>query len=110
MANATDLHLRNIHVVIFLYYHLLSNICVCKPTKLFDKLLHMEVEGVDDGASRFVVVVIDGYGGKATSNLSLLKHVHLNFRAEMLPQEVGRGTASYACPNHRCNSVCYILI
>lgn len=79
------------------------NVCVCKPTELFDKLLHMEVEGVDDGSSRLVVIVIDGYGGETTSNLTLFKHIHLYLWAEVLPQEVGCGTASYTCPHHRWN-------
>lgn len=75
--------------------------CVCKPTELFDKLLHVEVEGVNDGASRLVVVMIDGYSGKAASDLPLLEHVHLDLRAKVLAHEMGRGAASYPRPDHR---------
>lgn len=74
------------------------------PTKLFDKLLHVEVERVDDGASGLVVIVIDCYRGEATSDLSLFKHVHLNLRAEVLPQEMSCGTASNPSPDHSCVS------
>lgn len=61
----------------------------------------MEVEGVNDGSSRLVVFVIDGYGGETTSDLSLLEHVHLDLRAKVLPQEMCCGTATYPRPDHR---------
>lgn len=73
---------------------------MCQPTKLFDKILHVEVEGVNDGTSRLVVIVIDSYGGETASDLALLKHVHLDFRAKVLPQEMGCGTASYPSSDH----------
>ncbi|TNN66452.1 hypothetical protein EYF80_023360 [Liparis tanakae] len=72
-----------------------------KHHDLFDKLLHVEVEGVNDGTSRLVVVVINGYSGKTASDRPLLKHVYLDLRAKVLPQEMGCGTASYPRPDHR---------
>lgn len=76
-------------------------VCVFKPTQHFDKLLHVEVEGVNDGTSGLVVMVIDGDGGETTSNLPLLKHIHLDLGPKVLPQEMGRGAASYPRPDHR---------
>ena len=76
-------------------------LCVSKPTKLFDKLLHVEVEGVNDGTSRLIVIVIDGHSGETTPDFTLFEHIDLYLRAKVLPQEVGRGTATYPCPDHR---------
>lgn len=75
--------------------------CVREPTELFDKLLHVEVEGVNDGSSRLVVVMVDGYSGETASDVALFKHIHLDLRTKVLPQEVSRGAASYPCPDHR---------
>ena len=62
-----------------------SYACVFKPTQHFDKLLHVEIERVNDGTSGLVVIVIDGDGGETTSNLPLLKHVHLDLGPKVLP-------------------------
>lgn len=61
----------------------------------------MQVEGVNNGTPRLIVVVIDGYSGEAASNRSLLKDIHLDLRAKVLPQEMGCGAASYTRPDHR---------
>lgn len=62
----------------------------------------MEIEGVNDGSSRLVVIVIDSHSGKAASDLPLLIHIHLDLGAKVLPEEMGCSTASYSCPDHRC--------
>lgn len=46
-------------------------------------------------------MMIDGHGGETASDLPLLKHVHLDLGAKVLPQEIGRGAASYPRPDHR---------
>lgn len=69
-------------------------------TELFDELLHVEVEGVDDGAPRLVVIVVDCYSCEPASDLALLVHVHLHIRAKVLAKEMGGGAASNPCSNH----------
>ena len=61
----------------------------------------MQVEGVDDGASRLIVIVIDGYSSETTSNVTLFENVHLHLGAKVLPQEMGRGAASNPRADHR---------
>lgn len=61
----------------------------------------MKVEGVYDGAPRLVVMVIDRHCGEAASHLPFLKHVDLDLRAKVLPQEVCRGAASDTGPDNR---------
>lgn len=70
-------------------------------TELLDEVLHVKVEGVNDGTSRLVVIVIDGHGGQATSDLSLLVHINLDLRAKVLAQEMRSGAASNPCTDHR---------
>lgn len=60
----------------------------------------MEVERVNDGTSRLVVVVIDGHSSKSASDLPLLEHINLDLWAKVLPQKMGCCTASYPCPDH----------
>lgn len=59
---------------------------------------------MNNGTTRLIVLVIDGYSGETTSDLPLLKYVNLDLRAKVLPQEMGRGAASYPCPDHRWNA------
>ena len=62
----------------------------------------MEIEGVNDGASGFVVIVIDSDCGKSTPDLLLLEHINLDLWSEMLAQEVGcRGTTD-PCTYNGC--------
>lgn len=60
----------------------------------------MEVEGVNNRASRLVVVVIDGHSGQTASDLPLLEHIHLDLWAKVLPQKMGCCTASYPRTDH----------
>lgn len=75
--------------------------CVCVTlTELFHKLLHVKVEGVDDGTPRLIVVVIDCHRGEAAAHIAFLKHVQLDLRAEVLPQEVcGRAASDTGADN-----------
>lgn len=59
---------------------------------------------MNDGTARLIVVVVNGYSGKTASDLRLLKHVYLDLRPEVLPQEMGCGAASYPRPDHRCST------
>lgn len=59
---------------------------------------------MNNGTTRLIVMVIDGYSGETTSDLPLLKYVNLDLRAKVLPQEMGRGAASYPGPDHRWNT------
>lgn len=61
----------------------------------------MKVEGVYDGAPRLIVMVIDRHCGETASHLPFLKHVDLDLRAKVLPQEVCRGATSDTSPDNR---------
>lgn len=59
---------------------------------------------MDDGAARFVGLVVNGDGCQATTDLSLLEDVNAHFRSEMLSQEMRcRGSANSSTNNSLTN-------
>ena len=72
-------------------------------TQLFDEVLHMPVEGVNDRPPRLVVLMVDRHRRETAPNLTLLEHVDADLGAKVLAQEVGGSRSSDPRPYDCCH-------